>query len=185
MSEQPGWKHQTNTATDDELSRRHLVTGVAAIAAFGGAAASDAAGERAAAADAPSHLRFLNPPTSFKNPGFTHGVEATLPGRALYLAGQQGLDGNDKLVADDFRGQVEQAFLNIKAILASAGGGFEHVVKLTHYMLDLRANYRMIRDVRAKYFDPSRPPASTMLQVGALTHEALYEVDVVAVLPPV
>ncbi len=47
-------------------------------------------------------------------------------------------------------------------------------------------NFRMLRDIRAKYFDLSRQPASTMIQVGMLTREgALYEVDVVAVLPPV
>jgi len=44
----------------------------------------------------------------------------------------------------------------------------------------------MMRDIRLKYFDPSRMPTSTMIQVGALSDEkALYEVDVVAVLPPV
>ena len=28
-----------------------------------------------------------NPPTSFKNPGFNHAVEAIGPGRILYIAG--------------------------------------------------------------------------------------------------
>jgi enamine deaminase RidA (YjgF/YER057c/UK114 family) len=43
----------------------------------------------------------------------------------------------------------------------------------------------MMRDIRLKYFDPARMPASTMIQVGALTDDkAVYEVDVVAVLPP-
>ena len=66
-----------------------------------------------------------------------------------------------------------------------AGGGFEHVVKLCHYFIDLRAHFRMMRDIRLKYFDPARMPASTMIQVGALTDDkAIYEVDVVAVLPP-
>jgi enamine deaminase RidA (YjgF/YER057c/UK114 family) len=43
-----------------------------------------------------------------------------------------------------------------------------------------------VREVRTKFFDPSRPPpASTMVQVGAFTREgALYEVEAVAVLPP-
>ena len=43
----------------------------------------------------------------------------------------------------------------------------------------------MMRDIRLEYFDPARMPASTMIQVGALTDaKAIYEVDVVAVLPP-
>jgi enamine deaminase RidA (YjgF/YER057c/UK114 family) len=43
----------------------------------------------------------------------------------------------------------------------------------------------MMRDIRLKYFNPARMPASTMIQVGALTDDkAVYEVDVVAALPP-
>jgi enamine deaminase RidA (YjgF/YER057c/UK114 family) len=185
MSEQSGSQHQANAPIDDE--RRHLVIGVAAVAALG-AATADAAAQAMPGEGAPGHLRFLNPPASFKNPGFTHGVEATLPGRILYLAGQQGRNVDNKIVGapGDFRAQAEQAFLNIKGALTAAGGGFEHVTKLTHYFIDLRAHFRMIRDLRLKYFDASRMPASTMIQIGALTDDsALYEVDVVAVLPPV
>jgi enamine deaminase RidA (YjgF/YER057c/UK114 family) len=109
------------------------------------------------------------------------------PDRAAYIAGQQGRDIDNKIVGapGDFRAQAEQAFLNIKGALGAAGGGFEHVVKLCHYFIDLQAHFRMMRDIRLKYFDPARMPASTMIQVGALTDEkALYEIDVVAVLPP-
>ena len=165
----------------DDLSRRRLVTGAAVIAALGGATAE------ALAQGAPGNLRFLSPPTSFNNPGFHHAVEAIGPGRILYIAGQQGRDIDNKIVGapGDFRAQAEQAFLNIEGALKVAGGGFEHVVKLCHYFIDLRAHFRMMRDIRLKYFDPARMPASTMIQVGALTDDkAIYEVDVVAVLPP-
>jgi len=169
------------TILNDDLSRRRIVTGAAVVAALGGATAD------ALAQGAPEQLRFLNPSTSFKNPGFNHAVEATGPGRIVYIAGQQGRDVDNKIVGapGDFRAQAEQAFLNIKGALGAAGGGFEHVVKLCHYFIDLQAHFRMMRDIRLKYFDPSRMPASTMIQVGALTDEkAIYEVDVVAVLPP-
>ena len=182
MSKQSDSKPQAKAPTGDDLSRRHIVTGAAVVAALGGATAE------ALAQEAPGNLRFLNPPTSFKNPGFNHAVEAIGPGRILYIAGQQGRDVDNKIVGapGDFRAQAEQAFLNIKGALGAAGGGFEHVVKLCHYFIDLQAHFRMMRDIRLKYFDPSRMPASTMIQVGALTDEkAIYEVDVVAVLPPV
>jgi enamine deaminase RidA (YjgF/YER057c/UK114 family) len=181
MSEQPILAPQATAPTNDDLSRRRLVTGAAVVAALGGATAE------ALAQGAPGSLRFLNPPTSFKNPGFNHAVEAIGPGRILYIAGQQGRDIDNKIVGapGDFRAQAEQAFLNIKGALGAAGGGFEHVVKLCHYFIDLQAHFRMMRDIRLKYFDPARMPASTMIQVGALTDEkAIYEVDVVAVLPP-
>jgi len=185
MSEQPALAPQAIAPTNDDLSRRHLVTGAAVAAALGGATAEALAqGEPGGASRS---LRFLNPPTSFKNPGFNHAVEAIGPGRIVFIAGQQGRDVDNKIVGapGDFRAQAEQAFLNIKGALDATGGGFEHVVKLCHYFIDLQAHFRMMRDIRLKYFDPARMPASTMIQVGALTDEkAIYEVDVVAVLPP-
>jgi enamine deaminase RidA (YjgF/YER057c/UK114 family) len=177
---------QARIAVADDVSRRHLVTGVAVVAALSGAV-PEAMAQGESPAGGVANLRFPNPDTSFKNTGFNHAVEAMLPGRLVYLAGQQGRDLNNKIVGapGDFHAQAEQAFLNIEGALGAAGAGFEHVVKLTHYFMDLKAHFKMIRDFRLKYFDAARMPASTMIQVGALTDEAaLYEVDVAAVLPP-
>jgi enamine deaminase RidA (YjgF/YER057c/UK114 family) len=136
----------------------------------------------------PPHLRFLQPATSSKQAGYSHVVEATVPGRIIFIAGQMGLDSSGNVVGapGDFKAQATQAYENIRAALAAAGGGFEHVVKLTQYLIHLRAHQALIREVRAKFFNPDLPPpASTMIQVGALTRDgALYEVDAVAVLPP-
>jgi enamine deaminase RidA (YjgF/YER057c/UK114 family) len=176
---------QPQTISRDIFGSFELSRDAAVVAALSGATAEALA--QGAPGGAPGNLRFLNPPTSFKNPGFNHAVEATGPGRIVYIAGQQGRDIDNKIVGapGDFRAQAEQAFLNIKGALGAGGGGFEHVVKLCHYFIDLQAHFRMMRDIRLKYFDPSRMPASTMIQVGALTDEkAIYEVDVVAVLPP-
>jgi enamine deaminase RidA (YjgF/YER057c/UK114 family) len=159
---------------------------MAAVAAFSGVSA-EAAAQTAPASGAPRHLRYLNPPTNPKNPSFTQAIEATTPGRILYIAGQQGLDVNGKLAGapGDFRAQAEQAFQNIKGLLAAAGGGMEHVIKLNHYFIDLRVHFKMLRDIRLKYWDRDHQPASTMVQVGVLTNDdALYEIEAVAVLPP-
>ena len=183
MSDQSEVKLQRSSLVED-VSRRGLMACATMIAALGSGMSEATA--QAAPSGGVTNLRFLNPETSFKNPGFTHAVEAIGPGRLLYIAGQQGRDVNNKIVGapGDFRAQAEQAFLNIRGALNAAGGGFEHVVKLTHYFIDLKAHFKMIRDFRLKYFDPARMPASTMIQVGALTDDAaLYEVDVVAVLP--
>jgi enamine deaminase RidA (YjgF/YER057c/UK114 family) len=185
MSAQLISRSETVAATTDAPSRRHLVTGAAVIAALGGASAEALAQSTPGAAA--GNLRFLNPTTSYANPGFHHAVEAVGPGRIVFIAGQQGRDVDNKIVGapGDFLAQAEQAFRNIEGALKVAGGGFEHVVKLCHYFIDLRAHFRMMRDIRLKYFDAARMPASTMIQVGALTDDkAIYEVDVVAVLPP-
>src|SRR3984957_19123006 len=108
MSEQSNLGLQvTGTATED-LSRRRLVTGAAVAAALGGATAEALA--QGAPGGATRNLRFLNPPTSFKNPGFNHAVEAIGPGRIVFIAGQQGRDIDNKIVGapGDFRGRAGQ-----------------------------------------------------------------------------
>ena len=82
MSRQPNVEPQAITPPNDDLSRRRLVTGAAVIAALGGATADALA--QGAPSVAPGNLRFLNPPTSFKNPGFNHAVQATGRAHRLY-----------------------------------------------------------------------------------------------------
>jgi enamine deaminase RidA (YjgF/YER057c/UK114 family) len=169
------------------VSRRHVLTGAGALIAAGGSSGA-LAQTVLGAGKTPPHLRFLQPDGSSKQVGYSHVVEATVPGRIVYIAGQMGLDSNGNLVGPpgDFRAQATQAYENIRAALAAAGGGFEHIVKLTQFLLHLRAHLPLVREVRAKFFNPDLPPpASTMVQIGAFTREgALYEVDAVAVLPP-
>ena len=75
---------------------------------------------------------------------------------------------------------------NIKTALASVGGGFEHVVRLTSYLTNLEADGAVFREVRASYFpNKAALPASTLLQVSRLANPAyVVEIDVIAVLPP-
>jgi len=168
------------------ISRRNILVGGALLTTAGasGARAQTVLG----AGKTPSHLRFLQPDGSSKQAGYTHVVEATVPGRIVYIAGQLGLDSNGNIVGapGDFKAQATQAYENMKGALAAVGGGFEHVVKITQFLVHLRAHQALVREVRAKFFNPDLPPpASTMVQVGALTREgALYEVEAVAVLPP-
>ena len=52
-----------------------------------------------------ANVRFSNPKTMAKPPGYTYVVEATGPNRLIYLAGQLGLDMNNQFVGapGDFR----------------------------------------------------------------------------------
>ena len=134
----------------------------------------------------PPNLRFLNPPTISKPPGYTHVIETIGPGRIVYIAGQLGLAPDGRLAGahGDFRAQATQAFENLKNALAAIGGGFEHVVKLNNYLTDIRAHLPVYRDVRDAYVSTANPPASTTIEVSKLAIEgALYEVEAVAVLP--
>jgi enamine deaminase RidA (YjgF/YER057c/UK114 family) len=132
----------------------------------------------------PDNLRFLNPETIAKPPGYTHVVEVTGPGRIVYFAGQLGLDRSGKMGADACE-QIELAFANLKAALASIGAGFEHVVKINNYIVDIGKNIAPFREIRDKYVNKAAPPASTTIGVPELARPgALFEVEAVAILPP-
>ena len=75
-----------------------------------------------------ANVRFLNPSTLAKPPGYTYVVETSGPGRTVYIAGQLGLDLDNKLVGGpgDFRAQATKAIENLKAALASVGAGITH-----------------------------------------------------------
>jgi len=133
------------------------------------------------------NLRFINPPTMAKPPGYTHVIEVTGPGRTVFIAGQLGLGLDGKLAGapGDFRAQAKQAFENLKNALAAVGAGFEHVVKLNNYLTDIRAHLPIYREVRDGYVSTANPPASTTVQVGDLAIPgALYEVEAIVALPP-
>ena len=130
----------------------------------------------------PSNLRFMNPSAIAKPGGYSHVVEATGPGRIVYIAGQLGLKP-DGSIAGDFRAQAVQAFENLKAALAAVGATFDDVVKLNNYLIDIGANLGHYREVRDKYINVAQPPASTTIGVPALARpDALYEVEAVVIL---
>ena len=165
-------------ADDPVASRRDVVAAAVTLAVAAGATGS-------AQAQAKADVRNSNPSGMSSPPTYSHVVEVNGPHRTVYLAGQTGGDAAGK-VAGDFRAQAVQVFENIKTALASVGGGFEHVVKLTSYLTNIEANAAEYRTVRASYFtNRSALPASTLLQIPRLANPAyLLEVDVIAVLPP-
>jgi 2-iminobutanoate/2-iminopropanoate deaminase len=59
-----------------------------------------------------------------------------------------------------------------------SGAGFEHVVKLNNYVVDIGANLALYREVRDKYVNTVSPPASTTVGVPELARPgALFEVE--------
>ena len=129
--------------------------------------------------------RFANPPTMPAPRGYTQVVETTAPGRTIYLSGQLGMTpaGAFAGAPGDFRAQATQCFENLKAALTSVGGGFQHVVKITNFFVDM-AHLPVFFEVRDRYVNVKAPPASTAIQVVRLAREgALFEVEAVAVLP--
>ena len=101
-------------------------------------------------------------------------------GDMIFTAGQIPLkpeSGN--LVEGPFKDQVQQVLRNISAILSSAGGSLDAVLRFTVYLTDLD-DYGALNDVFSKYYTTD-PPARSVVQVAALPLGARVEIEAVAV----
>ena len=81
---------------------------------------------------------------------------------------------------------VRQALRNCLAVLEAAGGGAEHMVRMTWYLVDKKAYVARLKDIGAAYREVMGRhfPAMTAVQVVSLVEDrALVEIEVTAVLP--
>jgi enamine deaminase RidA (YjgF/YER057c/UK114 family) len=130
-------------------------------------------------------VRHSNPKTLPPPPGYSYVVEATGPGRTIYLAGQLGVDMDNKFVGEpgDFRAQCIKAHDNMTLALEAAGATWKDVVKINNYLVDITANMPAYRDVRGRYLNAAAPPVSTTIGVPALARPGgLFEVEAIAVI---
>jgi 2-iminobutanoate/2-iminopropanoate deaminase len=167
-------------ADEPVTSRRDIVAAAVTLAASAGALAPSSAEAQT------SPARHANPPGMASPTAYSQVVEVNGPHRIVFVAGQTGQDANGKVAAGGIRAQATQVMENIKTALASVGGGFEHVVKLNTYMLDIDRDGPAYREIRASYFSNKAVlPASTLLQVSRLANpDYLLEVEALAILPP-
>lgn len=122
----------------------------------------------------------VDPAPLYSNPAFTQGVIAPA-GPTLYVGGQNGTDATGTLL-DGFEAQTAQAMRNVLSVLAAAGTGPEHVVKLTIYLVagvDIRAGFTASQSVWGGH----RTAITVLIVAGLARPDALVEVDAVAIIP--
>ena len=116
--------------------------------------------------------------------GYANGIAAR--GTQIFVGGQIGWNAQQQFESDDFIAQTAQALRNIAAVLAEAGAGPQHMVRMTWYITD-RVEYNarlkelgtVYREVMGRNF-----PAMTCVQVAALVEaRAKVEIEVTAVVP--
>lgn len=109
---------------------------------------------------------------------YSQGIDA---GPFVFVSGQLPVDPATGEIPDDAAAQAERAFANVRAILAAAGLGLEHVAKTTVFLSDL-ADFAAVNEVYSRMF--SAPfPARSCVQVAALPRGARLEVEAIAVRP--
>ncbi|MFN8529145.1 MAG: RidA family protein [Anaerolineae bacterium] len=126
--------------------------------------------------------RFINPDTLATPTGYTHVVE-TNARRTIFISGQIPLDSQGKLVgAGDMKAQAEQVFENLRLALEAVHATFADVIKLTYFVVDI-SQIQVVREVRNRYLNADRLPASTAVEVRQLVRkEFLLEVEAIAAL---
>ena len=116
--------------------------------------------------------------------GYSNGI--VCQGRTVFLGGQIGWTRDQVFETDDFIGQVRQALENIVALLKEAGGGPEHVVRLTWFVTEKKTYVGRQRELGEAYRSVMGRnfPAMSVVEVAALIEDrAKVEIEATAVLP--
>ena len=116
--------------------------------------------------------------------GYANGVAAT--GTTLFVGGMIGWNGQQEFESDDFVDQAAQALRNIVEVLAVAGAGPEHLVRLTWFVTSRDEYVSRLADLGPAYREiiGRHYPAMTLVQVVALVEQrAKVEIEATAVVP--
>jgi len=116
--------------------------------------------------------------------GYANGIAAT--GTLVFIAGQVGWNSMQTFESADIVPQFRQALKNVLAVLAEAGGGAEHICRITAYCCDKPAYLaarpqlgRIWRELMGRHY-----PAMSMIFVADLLDSpGKIELEATAVIP--
>jgi enamine deaminase RidA (YjgF/YER057c/UK114 family) len=127
----------------------------------------------------------INPPELAPPKGFNHGF-LTQGGSILFLAGQDGSDGDGRIVAPgDLLAQFEQVLENLQSVVTAAGGAMEDIVKLNLFVKDrddYKARLKELGQVYRRYFGDHYPAMALFEVNGFFRSECLIEMEGFAVI---
>lgn len=115
--------------------------------------------------------------------GFSHATVST-GARTIHCSGQVAWDKDRNVVgAGDLAAQARQALANLKAVLAAAGAGPEHVARIRTYVVDHGPDkLGPVGAELAAFWGDAAPAANTWIGVQALAlPEFLIEIEATAV----
>jgi enamine deaminase RidA (YjgF/YER057c/UK114 family) len=97
------------------------------------------------------------------------------------ISGVTGFDYSAMTIADDETAQTRQCFANIAGVLAKAGGGLEHIVRV-RYLLTSPAQWDALAPVFGEFLKDVRP-AATAVVVQLIDDRMKIEIEVDARIP--
>ena len=109
--------------------------------------------------------------------GYSMGLEFSQHRRLLFISGQVP-EKPDGSVPEGFEAQCEQAWRSIIEVLAAAGLGVEHLVKITTFLTD-RSQVATNRTIRRQML-AGHEPASTVMIAETVDGKWLLEIEAIA-----
>jgi len=128
-------------------------------------------------------MEILQPPGWPRPRGYANGIAAE--GTMVFVAGQVGWDEEQRFEAG-LAAQFRRTLANVLAVIAEAGGGPEHVARMTWYVTDREAYLRELEPIGAAYRElmgRHYPAMAVVVVAGLIEPEALVEIEATAVLP--
>lgn len=129
--------------------------------------------------------QFLAPEGWAQAKGYANGMVAK-GGELVVLGGQIGWNAQQQFEHFDLVGQFEQTLRNMAALLAEAGAGPEHLVRLTWYITDREeylANLKAIGDAYRRVLGRHFPAMAVVQVVALMEADAKVEIEATAVIP--
>lgn len=117
--------------------------------------------------------------------GYANGVSVTGAQQLVFVGGQIGWNAQCRFESTDFVGQTRQALANVRDVLAEAGAGPEHIVRLTWYVTDKQLYLASLRAVGSAYRETmgrNFPPMSVVQVTALVEDEAMVEIEATAAL---
>lgn len=85
-----------------------------------------------------------------------------------------------ELISGDIQKETKQSMENLKAILTEAGMTFEHVVKASIFLSDMK-QFSEVNEVYGSYFNAETAPARETVEVANLPKFVNVEISMIAV----
>jgi 2-iminobutanoate/2-iminopropanoate deaminase len=121
------------------------------------------------------HIKFLSPTGAIKPTGpWSLGVRA---GDFVFVAGMRGIDPATNKLVDGDEARIRQAFLNMKTVVAAAGGSLRDAVRLVVYVTDMDRYRLLLNKIQEEFWGSPPYPPRTIVEVSRLNQDDIVEVE--------
>jgi 2-iminobutanoate/2-iminopropanoate deaminase len=123
----------------------------------------------------PHDIEVLAPPGAIKPTGtWSLGVRA---GDFVFVSGMRGIDPATNAPVEGDEARIRQAFLNMKTIVAAAGGGLRDAARLVVYVTDMDRYRPLVNKIQQELWAGGPYPPRSIVEVSGLNQNDIVEVE--------